>query len=951
MKIKNALKKAAALLVSLSMAVTSTFVTASAAFNTSEFPPDYTYPTQMRGLTAFQIASDMGAGWNLGNSLESENYEEHWGNPKTTKAMIDTIAAKGFTTLRVPVRWDDHYSNASTYTIDSTFMDRVEMVVNYGLANDMYVILNVHHCDLQTKVTTDTSVQNSVKAELAAIWTQVGNHFKNYGDKLIFETNNEPRCGEDWNGNSAYYDCVNQYNEAARTAIRATGGNNTDRLVMMPTYCASADEAKVLGWKKLANDDMIAVSTHAYLPFDFAFEGVVENGTLITGHSDWRQSDYNELKGIIDRLHENFISKGIPVVMGEFGACNKSNTADREKYAAAYIGLARSFAEQDIPCVWWDNNAFNIGAENFGLFNRGSKSFTYGGIADALVNAYKGNPPYEEASAGGQTLFEGSSSCSNWGQAVTLSPTAVTSMSAGDTLYVEYSSSNAPELILQGVSVQGGWCKINPDSANGSVASWSYTTIASASNNSFTGLYNVFIGATFSELTVTKTYTVSGSSAHTHQYDGTEQVLLASTEYTEGKKLVYCSVSGCTAYKTEIVPKSGVHTHNYGTAWKYDETNHWHKCSCGDTTDTAAHTSDGGVVTTSPTTTSTGVKTYSCSVCGRILKTETVDKLTPDHTHSYSSDWKSDANSHWHECGCGDKTDTASHISDSGKITTQPTTSSEGIKTYSCTVCGKVLSTENIPALTPDPTPDPTPNPDDPITAFVERLYVNILNRASDPSKVTHIDNLNNGESACKVAFDFVFSSEFANLPISNEERVKRMYLTFLNREADPAGLADWTSVLDNGCSIGHIFYGFTQSNEFTEICAEYGINRGTWEYTENRDRSSKLTAFVARLYTKAMGRAYDVNGLNDHTGSYLKNRDLYQLAYNFIFSQEFIEKNLSDEDFVNTMYRTFFDREADPVGKADWLGKLKSGMPREEVLAGFVGSQECADLVAKFGI
>ena len=80
---------------------------------------------------------------------------------------------------------------------------------------------------------------------------------------------------------------------------------------------------------------------------------------------------------------------------------------------------------------------------------------------------------------------------------------------------------------------------------------------------------------------------------------------------------------------------------------------------------------------------------------------------------------------------------------------------------------------------------------------------------------ITNTINLNNGESACKVAYDFVFSSEFANLPISNEERVRRMYLTFLNREADPAGLADWTAVLDNGCSIGHIFYGFTQSNEY----------------------------------------------------------------------------------------------------------------------------------------
>ena len=100
------------------------------------------------------------------------------------------------------------------------------------------------------------------------------------------------------------------------------------------------------------------------------------------------------------------------------------------------------------------------------------------------------------------------------------------------------------------------------------------------------------------------------------------------------------------------------------------------------------------------------------------------------------------------------------------------------------------------------------------------------------------------------------------------------------------------------------------------------------------------------------MGRNYDVNGLNDHTGSYLANRDLYQLAYNFIFSQEFIEKNLSDEDFADVMYLTFLDREADPAGKADRLDRMANqGYTREEVLAGFVGSQECAELAARFGI
>ena len=227
---------------------------------------DTSYSTQMRGLTAFQIVNDMGAGWNLGNSLESSYNETYWGNPATTKEMIDDIAQRGFNTLRVPVRWDDHYTNASAYTIDSSYMDRVEEVVNYGLDNDMYVILNVHHNDLQHNV-PNTDV---ISAELTAIWGQIGKRFKNYGDKLIFEVNNEPRCEDDWTGTAAYYESVNQCNEAARAAIRATGGNNTDRLVMLPTYCASGDYAKAAAWTKNADDDMIAVSIHAYLPFDFA---------------------------------------------------------------------------------------------------------------------------------------------------------------------------------------------------------------------------------------------------------------------------------------------------------------------------------------------------------------------------------------------------------------------------------------------------------------------------------------------------------------------------------------------------------------------------------------------------------------------------------------------------------------------------------------------------------
>ena len=159
--------------------------------------------TQMRD--AWTITKDMKAGWNLGNSLESENDETGWGNPRITKCMIDAVHDMGFSTLRVPVRWDDHYID-SNYTIDTNYLERVKEVVNYGINNDMYVILNVHHNDLQTKTSTEYWQQEQVKNELRTIWTQIANYFKDYGDKLVFEVNNEPRAGEDWGGNSGLYD-------------------------------------------------------------------------------------------------------------------------------------------------------------------------------------------------------------------------------------------------------------------------------------------------------------------------------------------------------------------------------------------------------------------------------------------------------------------------------------------------------------------------------------------------------------------------------------------------------------------------------------------------------------------------------------------------------------------------------------------------------------------------
>ena len=243
--------------------------------------------------------------------------------------------------------------------------------------------------------------------------------------------------------------------------------------------------------------------------------------------------------------------------------------------------------------------------------------------------------------------------------------------------------------------------------------------------------------------------------------------------------------------------------------------------------------------------------------------------------------------------------------------------------------------------------------PEDPVSAFVERLYTTLLDRPSDEKgKAEWVTDLNSGRSAADAASGFVLSAELKNQNLSNSEFVDRMYRTFLDREADAAGKADWVSILDSCCSYAYILNSFAGSQEFINLCDSYGITAGSYESSEPRDKNADLTAFVSRMYTKALGRAYDVSGLNGWTGDYLDGKATAdKIAYGFILSDEFVNRNLSDEAYVDTLYRTFFDREPDEGGKAGWLDELNNGASRKDVLDGFLGAEEFANLKAGFGV
>ena len=183
-----------------------------------------------------------------------------------------------------------------------------------------------------------------------------------------------------------------------------------------------------------------------------------------------------------------------------------------------------------------------------------------------------------------------------------------------------------------------------------------------------------------------------------------------ATATTSGSKHKECTVCGYTM-TTETIPATGggEHTHSYSSDWKYDADNHWHECSCGDKADKAAHTAGEWIIDTPATATTSGSKHKECTVCGYTMTTETIPATGGgEHTHSYSSDWKYDADNHWHECSCSDKADKAAHDF-KWVVDKEATATQKGSKHEECKVCGYKKAAVEIPAtgFTTKPT-DPT---------------------------------------------------------------------------------------------------------------------------------------------------------------------------------------------------------------------------------------------------
>ena len=212
---------------------------------------------------------------------------------------------------------------------------------------------------------------------------------------------------------------------------------------------------------------------------------------------------------------------------------------------------------------------------------------------------------------------------------------------------------------------------------------------------------------------------------------------------------------------------------------------------------------------------------------------------------------------------------------------------------------------------------------------------------------------LYNGMDMATVAQGFINSVEFTNSGISDSEYVTRLYRGIMGREPDAEGKAHWENYLSTGMSRDYVLKGFTDSVEFTNLCASRGVNRGTVQLTQARDRNPGVTAFVARNYTQFLGRTYDVDGLNHWTNQITTGAGTpATVAWGFAFSTECKNKNLSNTEFVRMLYRGCFGRESDVAGEQYWLWLMQSGrMNREQVFWGFINSDEYRNMVRSFGL
>jgi len=388
----------------------------------SETDPRPSAPESMSGKTALEFFTDNGikAGWNLGNTLDAvKNWETPmvtdetaWnsGN-KATQALFNGVKESGFDIVRIPVTWIGHIGAAPNYTVSEARLKRVAEVVGYAkTAGIKAMIINIHHdgnntagnnttwgfVDMPAAV-NDAAKKDAIENQISKVWTQIAEYFKNYGDYLIFETLNEVHNGN-W-GNGApdnEQDILFDWNQAALSAIRATGGNNATRFVAVPglggteppVVVAANDRSKLLPNDGANGTDKLIVAVHYYAPPQYTVAGITDPSPLI--HTWGNPVEKSTLNHEMELLKTNFIDNGIPVYLGEWGGPTDVRSSMDQTIKDTHLDYITSVATAAcqngvLPIYWDDGGDFKVLERSNGK----PKAGLWKDVLDAMMTALK----------------------------------------------------------------------------------------------------------------------------------------------------------------------------------------------------------------------------------------------------------------------------------------------------------------------------------------------------------------------------------------------------------------------------------------------------------------------------------------------------------------------------------------------------------------------------------
>ncbi len=372
-----------------------------------------------------QIVYDMGAGINLGNQFEAvsaDGYpsETAWGNPVITKELVKQIHDSGFNTIRLPVSYFLRIGEGPDYIVEEAWLDRVQEVVDYAYDLGMYVIINMHGDGYYTidnswlllgnyddinpnKYATDEEYQAALAKEQARIdamvdkyekvWTQVAQRYKDYDEHIIFESMNEMQSKQTGTTFAKiFYPVLNRLNQTFVDTIRKTGGNNAKRWLLIPGWWASLDKITndSLGFviptdsykDSSITENRLFLSIHFYEPSDFCL-------TETSATTKWNAaSGYSNIETQFKQAYQKYTSKGYPIIIGEFGAVDKSafdseNTACREAYYNAVSKAAKQYGL--VPVVWDNGYTGNYG---LALFDRSKAAVKYQQVINGVMEVY-----------------------------------------------------------------------------------------------------------------------------------------------------------------------------------------------------------------------------------------------------------------------------------------------------------------------------------------------------------------------------------------------------------------------------------------------------------------------------------------------------------------------------------------------------------------------------------